>query len=212
MICQKQAIIKKGFEKEEGVFVHALDTVLSSFNVQHQAYHGGSFIRNQIHTTLKACIKFTPILITLQLNNIATLCNSVIETAKTHDLSLLSDAKAISEKFHIALTLFSKCHKLYDEIKTFSETNIRELGHLIHFCHTLQLRIYCLNPASNVSKGNIYSKASYVRESYSALDQDIKDWLWSDGRTGSRVSTCAIQLNGKGLQQYERPGRENESS
>ena len=159
-----------------------------------------------------ACIKFTPILITLQLNNIATLCNSLIETAKTHDLSLLSDAKAISEKFHIALTLFSKCHKLYDEIKTFSETNIRELGHLIHFCHTLQLRIYCLNPASNVSKGNIYSKASYVRESYSALDQDIKDWLWSDGRTGSRVSTCAIQLNGKGLQQYERPGRENESS
>ena len=142
-----------------------------------------------------ACIKFAPILITLQLNNIATLCNSVTATAKTHDLSLLSDAKAISEKFHIALTLFSKCHKLYDGIKTFSETNIRELDHLIHFCHTLQLRIYCLNPASNVSKGNIYSKASYVRESYSALDQDIKDWLWSHGRTGSRVSTCPIQLN-----------------
>ena len=139
-----------------------------------------------------ACIKFTPILITLQLNNIATLCNSVTATAKTHDLSLLSDAKAISEKFHIALTLFSKCHKLYDGIKTFSETNIRELGHLIHFFHTLQLCIYCLNPASNVC---IYSKASYVRESYSALDQDIKDWLWSDGRTGSRVSTCPIQLN-----------------
>ena len=83
-----------------------------------------------------ACIKFTPILITLQLNNIATLCNSVIETAKTHDLSLLSDAKAISEKFHVALTLFSKCHKLYDgsrnkHQRTWSVNSL-----------SLQLRIY----------------------------------------------------------------------
>lgn len=89
-----------------------------------------------------ACIKFTPLFITLQLNNIATLCNSVIETAKTHDLSLLSDAKEISEKFHVALTLFSKCHNLYDGSKTFSEANIRELGQLIHFLHTLQLHIH----------------------------------------------------------------------
>ena len=166
-----------------------------------------------------ACIKFTPIRITLQLNNIATLCNSVIETAKTHDLSLLSDAKAISEKFHVALTLFSKCHKLYDGSKTFTETNIRELGQLIHFpynfafilsspCRGGDRLLFCLLP----SKGKIYSKASYVRGSYSALDQNMEDWLWSDGRTGSRVSTCPIQLNGKGLQQYERLDRENESS
>ena len=46
-------MVSKGFERDEGVFVKALDQALSSFNVERQAYHGGSFIGNHIHKALK---------------------------------------------------------------------------------------------------------------------------------------------------------------
>uniref|UniRef100_A0A1X7V868 Uncharacterized protein n=1 Tax=Amphimedon queenslandica TaxID=400682 RepID=A0A1X7V868_AMPQE len=114
LMHQKETVIEKGFDKEDGVFVRALDAALSSFNVERQAYHGGSFIGNHIHQTLKP-------------QNIATLCQSVIETAKENDISLLTNAQAVSEKFHSAFTLFSKCHKLYDGTALFSESMIDEL-------------------------------------------------------------------------------------
>ena len=43
----------RGFRKENGLFFKALDEALSSFNVERQAYHGGSFIENHIHRALK---------------------------------------------------------------------------------------------------------------------------------------------------------------
>ena len=48
-------MISKGFEREEGIFVSALDKALKSFHVERQAYHGGSFIGNHIHRALKVC-------------------------------------------------------------------------------------------------------------------------------------------------------------
>ena len=57
LIHQKQAVLQKGFDKEDGVFVRLLDAALASFNVERQAYHGGSFISNHIHRTLKVCSK-----------------------------------------------------------------------------------------------------------------------------------------------------------
>ena len=56
MVNKKEAIINKGFDKEDGVFVRALDAALASFNVERQAYHGGSFIGNHIHRTLKVYV------------------------------------------------------------------------------------------------------------------------------------------------------------
>ena len=50
--CQ-EAIVKKGFPVEEGPFVRALDDALQSFNVQRQAYYGGTFVGNHVHRTLK---------------------------------------------------------------------------------------------------------------------------------------------------------------
>lgn len=50
-------LIQRGFDKEDGVFVHSLDTVLASFNVERQGYHGGSFIGNHIHKMLKVRIQ-----------------------------------------------------------------------------------------------------------------------------------------------------------
>lgn len=52
-INKQKAVINKGFSKEDGVFVQALDAALSSFNVERQAYHGGSFVGNHIHQALK---------------------------------------------------------------------------------------------------------------------------------------------------------------
>ena len=51
--ASKEAIVKKGFPVEEGPFVHALDDALQSFNVQWQAYYGGTFVGNHVHRTLK---------------------------------------------------------------------------------------------------------------------------------------------------------------
>ena len=48
-----QVVLKKGFDKDDGVFVCSLDDALASFNVERQAYHGGSFIGNHIHRALK---------------------------------------------------------------------------------------------------------------------------------------------------------------
>lgn len=55
-INQQKVIIGRGFNKEDGVFVRSLDSALASFNVERQAYHGGSFIGNHIHRTLKVII------------------------------------------------------------------------------------------------------------------------------------------------------------
>ena len=46
-------MISKGFEREDGVFVKSLEMALKLFNVERQAYHGGSFIGNHVHKALK---------------------------------------------------------------------------------------------------------------------------------------------------------------
>ena len=45
--------MRKGFNKEDGPFVRALDRALSSFNVERQAYYSGTFVGNHVHRTLK---------------------------------------------------------------------------------------------------------------------------------------------------------------
>ena len=47
--------MSKGFKKEDGPFVRALEAALASFNVERQAYYNGTFVGNHIHTTLKVC-------------------------------------------------------------------------------------------------------------------------------------------------------------
>ena len=52
-INHHEKMVSKGFERDDGVFLKALDQALSSFNVERQAYYGGSFIGNHIHKALK---------------------------------------------------------------------------------------------------------------------------------------------------------------
>ena len=45
--------IHKGFTAQEGPFVKSLDDALASFNVERQAYYGGTFVGNHVHRALK---------------------------------------------------------------------------------------------------------------------------------------------------------------
>ena len=56
LIIQQERIIKKGFDQEDGLFVKALDKALCSFNVERQAYYGGTFIGNHVHRALKVSL------------------------------------------------------------------------------------------------------------------------------------------------------------
>lgn len=48
-----QATVSKGFNTSDGPFVKSLETTMSEFHVQRQAYYSGSFIGNHVHRTLK---------------------------------------------------------------------------------------------------------------------------------------------------------------
>ena len=48
-ITNMEKVLQKGFEKSEGPFVKALDSALSSFNVERQAYYSGTFVGNHVH-------------------------------------------------------------------------------------------------------------------------------------------------------------------
>ena len=45
--------LKKKFSRSDGPFVKNLDQTLSSFHVQRQAYYGGTFVGNHVHSCLK---------------------------------------------------------------------------------------------------------------------------------------------------------------
>ena len=51
MITERKA--KLTFAKQDGPFVHGLEEALSSCNVHRQAYHGGAFVGNHVHTCLQ---------------------------------------------------------------------------------------------------------------------------------------------------------------
>ena len=46
-------VCNKGFEMNEGHFVHSLDMALASTNAHWKAYYGGTFIGNHLHKCVK---------------------------------------------------------------------------------------------------------------------------------------------------------------
>ncbi len=48
-----QEEMEKGFKKDHGPFVRALEKALKSFNVEREAYYSGTFVGNHVHATLK---------------------------------------------------------------------------------------------------------------------------------------------------------------
>lgn len=106
--------MRKGFNKEEGPFVRALDRALSSFNVERQAYYSGTFVGNHVHRTLKPA-------------NTTTLCESIVEVAQHHCPTMLHQTQEIARKFSNVFRLFRDCHAIYDG-KTVTDDDIVELG------------------------------------------------------------------------------------
>uniref|UniRef100_A0A1X7T6T4 Uncharacterized protein n=1 Tax=Amphimedon queenslandica TaxID=400682 RepID=A0A1X7T6T4_AMPQE len=60
--------------------------------------------------------------------NVEALCKSIVDTATTHDLSLVPKVQQLSATFIEAFTLFSKCHELYDSGRLLSNDEIDLLG------------------------------------------------------------------------------------
>ena len=142
LVEKNKKIVEKGFEREEGRFVKGLDTALSTFQVQRQAYYGGTFVGNHVHRCLKVCITYLVdishylMFITIQENNILTLCNSVVETATRNDITLVDEAEQIRDKYHKLFKLFADCHNIYNS--TFLiDSEINDLGKiLLHQYHS----------------------------------------------------------------------------
>ena len=125
--------MKKGFNKEDGPFVRALDKALSSFNVQRQAYYSGTFVGNHVHRSLKVMTMHIQENFTYRHNtlkqpvNIATLCSSLVEVAQEHCADLVPQTRQIASRFEKAFTLFHDCHVIYDS-KAVTDKDILQLG------------------------------------------------------------------------------------
>ena len=62
--------------------------------------------------------------------NLKTLCQAAPELAKKRCPTLLPKAEFIGITFEKVLTLFGKCHSMYDSAKKLSPGDISELGKL----------------------------------------------------------------------------------
>ena len=52
--------------------------------------------------------------ITIEENNILTLCNSVVETATRNEITLVNEAEQISDKYHKVIKLFTDYNNIYN--------------------------------------------------------------------------------------------------
>ena len=48
-------VVAKSFSRSDGPFVKNLDQALKSFHVEKEAYFGGTFVGNHVHSCLKVC-------------------------------------------------------------------------------------------------------------------------------------------------------------
>ncbi len=128
------------------MFVKALDRALASFNVQRQAYYGGTFVGNHVHRCLKVSVNCTQITTSIiyvpiahnfqqKPQNNETLCSTVTDVAEQHAASLLPAARAVAVRFRQVFTLFESCHCIYDSSKMLEDSTIDELGENNRSCN-----------------------------------------------------------------------------
>ena len=61
-------------------------------------------------------------------NNCQILCSAVTEAAQANMPSLIPQAEAIADKFHIAFQLFAKCHRVYNSSALLNDSEIDDLS------------------------------------------------------------------------------------
>ena len=168
---------------------------LKSFNVERQAYHGGSFIGNHVHKALQVptfiICKSYLVFLFIQSENIETMCKSVILTAASiSDTAIQRKAQEIHDKFVDVFVLFSHCHKIYDSSKLLTDAEIDTLGMII-IVYILPLHKFSHYRDShrNLSEllqrdlhNSIYSsKNAHAERSYSALNEEVESGMWMHG-------------------------------
>ena len=111
--------MKKGFSVKDGPFVKELDSALQSIGVHRQQYFGGAFIGNHVHKALKVLnVTLKAVMImhfTLQLSNIQTLCQSLIQTAQNRLPHRSTEIQHRTEILVNTFSLFARCHNIYDQ-------------------------------------------------------------------------------------------------
>lgn len=100
--------------------------------MQRQAYHGGTFVGNHVHKLVQVFINCAcgsvPYYPHTQESNAKILCSGLVEVADSCSCTeMIEPAKRVSAQFTKALTLFGKCHNLYNG-STLSEKDIDDLG------------------------------------------------------------------------------------
>ena len=116
----------------------ALDSALASFNVQRQAYYGGTFVGNHVHRCLKVCTlsvyKLKGVCLPNSVpshfkpDNSEKLCSAVTDVAQQHAPTHLPAAQTVADKFRRVFNLFGACHSIYDSAKLLEETTVDDLG------------------------------------------------------------------------------------
>lgn len=100
--------------------------------------------------------------ITIQENNILTLCNSVVETATRNDIALLDEAEQIRNKYHKLFKLFADCHNIYNSSKFLVDSEINDLGKiLLH-----QYQSYIVMMPTIFTESNICNFLDYYRSNF----------------------------------------------
>ena len=117
-------VVKKKFSRSDGPFVKNLDKVLSSFHVERQAYYGGTFVGNHVHSCLKVHISLMKFVFTWIF---------VSDKPYQHCPSLATQARQIADKHRQALLLFSACHNIY--VQNYVDTSVvDQLGKQGNYC------------------------------------------------------------------------------
>lgn len=126
-----QKFVQERFCERDGPFVRGLETAMSIFHVQRQAYYSGSFISNHVHQTLQVCILqhthtqfiYTRMCIHKHISHSLTISTDTLVAsldeiaAKQPDIRIKDEAHAVAEKFKLIFTLFGNCHKLYNKFE-----------------------------------------------------------------------------------------------
>ncbi|CAI7992709.1 hypothetical protein GBAR_LOCUS1082 [Geodia barretti] len=163
--------IEEGFRMEEGPFIIGLDRALKGFNVQHEAYYGGTFVGNHVHRCLKA-------------ENINTLCQSVVTVAEECP-PLLESATAVCRQFVDTFTLFAACHNKYSN-KYLSEATISTLE--------TDIKTFLQHYRQTYPHATVTPKLHLLEDHMAPLDQEVGwSWIRGNGRARGREHPFRIQ-------------------
>ena len=127
----------------------------------------------------------------------------MVATAQRHCPALIPKATEIEAKFSKVLTLFHRCHEIYDG-NVITDTQIADLGKCTANYKLKSLSIYSPFRSKNqrihgilssvFPHSNDHPQDAYAWGACSALAQGVASWVQDDGGTRSWKHTCFNRL------------------